>query len=494
MKHPLAVLWVITFFSSMACGFVMPSRLDASETRVDSLGGLTTIVTDETADLNLFLDGNPAALALLPPQSRLDLSGQWADSTFPPPALNGGIQEQTLSTFPRAENKDIGYQGWLGFLSSQWALQVAGDLDNPRNQPAFSELDQYNQADALALFRTALNWGPLAFGIETSDRQTNQTFAPGAFNNDVNVLSGTTAENQWILKTGIVAHWNEGDSPLSPRWQLGGFFETGLTPDDQTQALSVFYPSQSPFELQRLYKLNQNNGTVEIYYESPQSLQLRLSASTSSLQTSFSQTVPSPSPDFQTLPAYSLSNDEGLTLTGATKIRIHFSDVDLKIGAAATCGFLTEKLFQSGGSLLETDQHQQVQTALGIGLEAPEDYLVGLQFQSENNLGGSFNPLDAGAAGQADPNLDSYQIALGGEKWISPEWALRIGILNEIDVERFGAHLQTLASSVVGGAGLREDGFLLDAKLLLGEVFPLNDASIPDTSQTEFELSGTFFL
>jgi hypothetical protein len=489
MKHPLAVLWVISFFLSL--GYPIAN---ASETRVDSLGGLTTIVTDETADLNLFLDGNPAALALLPQQNRLDLSGQWADSTFPPPALNGGFQEQTLSTFPRTENKDIGYQGWLGFLSPQWAMQVTGGLDNPRNQPAFSQLDQYNLTDALALFRTALNWGPLAFGIETRDQQIDQTFAPGAFNNDVDVLSGTTGENRWTLKTGIVAHAIEGDSTLSPHWQLGGFFETGLAPDNETQALSVFYPSQSPFELQRLFNLSQSSGTVEIYYENPQSLQLRFSASSSALQTRFSQTVPSPSMDFQTVPAYSLSNDEGVSLTGAAKIRIHFSDVDLKIGAAVTCGFLTQKLFQPGGTLLETDRHQQVQTALGIGLEAPEDYTVGLQFQSRNDLGGSFNPLDAGAAGQADPNLDAYQIALGGEKWISPEWALRIGILNEIDVERFSPYQQTLASSVVGGMGLREDNFLLDAKLLLGEVFPLNDASAPDTSQTGFELSGTFYL
>ena len=493
MKHP-PVLWVISFLLLMGFGFAMPTRAGASETRVDSLGGLTTIVTDETGDLNLFLDGNPAALALLPEQNRLDLSGQWANSTFPPPDLNSGIQEKTLSTFPRTENKDIGYQGWLGFLSPRWAVQMTGDLDKPQNQPAFSELDQYNQADALGLFRTAVNWGPLAFGIETRDSQTDQTFAPGAFNSDVSVLSGTTNENRWTLKTGFVAHFVEGDSTLSPHWQLGGFFETGLAPDTQTQALSVFYPSQSPFRLQRIYNFNQESGTLEIYYESPQSLQLRFSACSSALQTRFAQTVPSSSPDFQTLPAYALSNDEGTTLTGAAKIRIHFSDVDLKIGAAVTCGFLTEKLFQPGGTPLETDQHQQVQTALGIGLEAPEDYLVGLQFQSQNNLGGSFNPLDAGADGQADPNLDTYQIALGGEKWIAPEWALRIGILNEIDEERFGARLQTLTSSVVGGVGLREDDLLLDAKLLLGEVFPLNDAASPDTSQTGFELSGTFFL
>ncbi len=494
MKHPRAVLWVISVFLSMACGFAAPSRGGASETRVDAMGGLTTIVTDETADLNLFLDGNPAALVLLPPQNRLDLSGQWADSPFPPPALNGGRQEQILSTFPRTKNKDIGYQGWLGFLSPQWAVQATGGLDNPRDQPAFSQLDQYNQADAFGLFRTAVNWGALAFGVETSDQQIDQTFAPGAFNNDVNVLSGTTNENQWTLKTGIVAHGVEGDSPLSPHWQLGGFFETDLAPDTQTQTLSVFYPSQSPFPLQRLYHLSQASGTAEVYYEIPQSLQLRFSASSSGLQTRFAQTVPSSSPDFQTQPDYLLSNDEGATFTGAAKIRIHLSDVDLKIGAAATCGFLTEKLFQPGGAPLETDQYQQIQTAVGVGLEAPEDYLVGLQFRSQNNLGGSFNPQDSGADGQADPNLDSYQIALGGEKWIAPEWAIRIGILNEIDEERFGARLQTLTSSVVGGVGLREDNLLLDAKLLLGEVFPLNDASSPDTSQNGFELSGTFFL
>jgi hypothetical protein len=491
MKHPLVVPWVLGFLS-LTVGFATPARVGASETRVDAFGGLTTVVTDETTDLNLFLDGNPAALVLLPAQSRLDLSSQWATSTTPSGAQL--LQEQALSTFARLPNKEIGYQGYLGFLTPQWALQATGDLDNLSNQPAFSDLDRTTQSDSLLLFRTAVNWGPLALGLETRDSQTDQTFSPGFFNNTVGILSGALAQNQWQLKTGLVAHFIEGDSALSARWQVGGFFETNLAPDTQSENLSVYYPSQSPFALQRLFNLSQNTGAAEVYYENPQSLQLRFSAASSSVQTRFSQTVPFSSADFQTLSAYPLSNQGAVSLDGAAKIRIHLSDVDLRIGVDLAAAFLNEKLFQPDGTLLESNRQERIQTAWGIGLDAPEDYTVGIQFQSQNGLGGSLNAQALGATGQGDPDSDAYQIALGGEKWISPEWALRIGILNGIDVERFGNRSQTLSSSVVGGVGMREDGFLLDAKLLLGEIFPLNDASIPDTSQTGLELSGTLFL
>ena len=39
----------------------------------------------------------------------------------------------------------------------------------------------------------------------------------------------------------------------------------------------------------------------------------------------------------------------------------------------------------------------QIETAFGVGLEAPEDYLVGLQFKSKTLIGGSLSAEAAGA-------------------------------------------------------------------------------------------------
>jgi len=55
---------------------LLPTISPASETRVDSTGGLTTLLDDETDNLSLFLDGNPAGLVLLNTRDRLDVSGE----------------------------------------------------------------------------------------------------------------------------------------------------------------------------------------------------------------------------------------------------------------------------------------------------------------------------------------------------------------------------------------------------------------------------------
>jgi hypothetical protein len=46
----------------------------ATETRVDSTGGLSLVMTDESDQIDPFIFGNPAGLALLSPQNRLDYS------------------------------------------------------------------------------------------------------------------------------------------------------------------------------------------------------------------------------------------------------------------------------------------------------------------------------------------------------------------------------------------------------------------------------------
>src|SRR5208282_2375011 len=98
-----------------------PTPSLGSETRVDSAGGLTTIMTDETTDLDFFMDGNPAGLVLLKHQDRFDLSGQWFYSNSQPSGT--GSVQQTFSTIPRLSDQGlIHYGGAMFFPDPQWAL------------------------------------------------------------------------------------------------------------------------------------------------------------------------------------------------------------------------------------------------------------------------------------------------------------------------------------------------------------------------------------
>ena len=467
----------------------------ASEIRVDALGGLTTVTTDETADLNLFLDDNPAALSLLPVQTRLDLAGQWAATDSPAASVSSpGLSQQTFTTFPRTQNKVIGYQGLLVFLTPEWALQVSGDLNGPQHKNAFSDLDEQNESDAPLFLRTSYNLGFAALGLEAGDTQSNQTFLPGLFDSGVSVLSGQSGENQGWGKAGLVAHFQEGTDALSPLWQIGLDAKVNLFPDQQDQTLTLDFPSQPSFTLRRLFALNDQDFSGGLFYEIPGQWQGRLSFHADDLKTGLTQSASAPSSQFQDLASFPLSDCRSVTLQAAAKGRLHFSDVDLKLGGSFQTTFVAQKINPPGGPPSEENEQTQIETAFGVGLEAPEDYLVGLQFKSKTLIGGSLSAEAAGEDGEADPNVNSYQIALGGEKWLSAEWALRIGVINEIDFERSLPQLQTLGSSVVGGVGLREENLNLDAKLLLGEIFSLNDGAVPITTQAGFAVAGTFFL
>ncbi|HET9870219.1 MAG TPA: hypothetical protein VFR02_06980, partial [bacterium] len=74
-KAPLLAIFILFLGQSISL---------ASDTRVDSMGGLSLVATDEVDDINPFILGNPAGLALLPAQSRLDVAGEWIKEYFPP--------------------------------------------------------------------------------------------------------------------------------------------------------------------------------------------------------------------------------------------------------------------------------------------------------------------------------------------------------------------------------------------------------------------------
>ncbi|HET9868877.1 MAG TPA: hypothetical protein VFR02_00050 [bacterium] len=453
--------------------------LAASEDRVKAMGGLGLLSDDETAGLIPFLDGNPAGLGLLPSRDRLDLSGRWDAST-------DGTRPQSLSTLPVDTGKVIGYQGLMLFPSPQWAFQLAVDGTSLDSQPAFSSMDAYQRSGSFLLGRASYRWGALALGLETQRTQDSLSFSPGLFDGGVTLGGGQSAQTQWIAKAGLLVDLGEAGGP---RWQVGGSFAAPLEPPRQDQTLTLRLPSQPAFTDRRLF--TQDGGTVSggIYYEEPRALQARLLVVVDGLRTRLAQTVSDPSPQFPNEALDPLADQRSVTLSGAAKARIHFNDLDLRLGGAVTAAWETQERFAPGGGPPSgTDRQTLLQADLEAGLEAPEDYLVGLRLGCSLDRG---TIPSTGPTGQPGPVQDCFQAALGGEKWISPEWAARIGVLNSLGFDPGGG--QSLTSAVVGGVGFRQQDLQLDGRLTLGETFPL-DHSGPTSAQTGFALAGVLFL
>src|SRR5580658_4730953 len=176
MKKKFKIFLILLLWTGFS-----PRNLLASETRVDSAGGLTSIIDDETDNGDLFLDGNPAGLVLLNTHDRFDLAGQWSYLNSQP--AGPGALQQSFSTDPRLSNDTIiRYQGLMVFPDPHWAFQVAGDFLNLQGQVAGNYLgDTYSNNQYRELIRGAYNSGPFAFGLEISNNESDNTYDPGLF-------------------------------------------------------------------------------------------------------------------------------------------------------------------------------------------------------------------------------------------------------------------------------------------------------------------------
>jgi hypothetical protein len=150
MKKKILIFFGLVVWAGLGLG---SGVLFASETRVDSAGGLTSVIDDETNNGDLFLDGNPAGLVLLSTHDRFDLAGQW-DYSDTQPTGPGSIQ-QIFSTVPRSSNDTvIKYEGLIVFPDTHWAFQVAGDYLYPQGQVATNyfadtySTEQYRESSA----------------------------------------------------------------------------------------------------------------------------------------------------------------------------------------------------------------------------------------------------------------------------------------------------------------------------------------------------------
>jgi hypothetical protein len=465
-----------------------------SETRVDSAGGITGVIDDETNNGDLFLDGNPAGLVLLKTHDRFDLAGQYTDSYSLPSGL--GTNQQVITTFPRLSNDSvIRYEGLMLFPDPHWAVQLGGDLLAGYNNVAGNYYaDTYNNQQYWDLLRVAYNAGPFAAGLEISNNELDNQYEGGLFSPTVGQSVGSNTEDRTRLRVGLITTFPENPGPDEPRWQLGGVFETQLGSDVVNFQGDRYDLGGASFALQQQNAMTQYVFFgPEVHYEVPGTLILRFYSFVTNDYTSFSQQVTPPGPGYPNLSPFVSSQYQSMNNFGSFRLTVPLTDTEnLKMGGSLTEYLYNVDLLGTGHNVTTDENREQISGGFGIGLENPGHSTWGFQFTTQNYLY-DHQAVSTDVLTASDYNL--YQVALGGEKWVSPHVALRGGLIVEEDVYSQSADQTILATSAVAGLGYGDKGLKLDTKFLIGQEANLN--YLVDNTYTLLlgvEIQGTLFL
>lgn len=464
------------FLFSISAFLFLPLFLSASETRVDSAGGIRTILDDETSNLDLFLDGNPAGLMVLNTKDRFDIS------------LQGGVQDQEgpwginhqglFTTVPRPADNGLHYEGLMVFPDPHWAFQAAGDyLVNNGLSVANYQDDTQTQSQYRGLFRAAygLSWG--TFGVEILDTQTDGLNDAGAFSADADLQSGNANQNQTMVKAGFLTTFPERTSPQDPRWQMGGYLQTQAGSSVRNVNLNLFYPGNPAFPVNQTFTIEDLlSWGAEILYEIPGTAKIRFATNLTSYDTDFQQNSPDEPPDFTSVPKQHSSQYQAMTFDGSFRWVLPFEgEENLKLGGNLTTFFNNMDLLHSGGLVYKNTDLQRIQTRFGIGLEIPKDYTLGLQWFSFNNLQGA-DSLTKNSSTATSDAVEQYQLAFGGEKWLGSTWALRLGLVGEIDNDPTN-QVNTWSTTLNAGAGMEEAFGRMDLRVWLGQTTDFSNSA-----------------
>ncbi len=226
------------------------SKVSASETRVDSTGGLSLVMTDETSAINPFNFGNPAGLSLLPAQSRFDIAAPWFQETpagAPAEQIQAyGSLSQISNNFPTSDllndtNTDFKYQGLIFFPTSQWAFQASGDLLHANNQvdPVTSDEKSVDRARGMA--RTSYNFGPFSLGTEIDLNQTTKDLPSNGPDGQGNASVITST-------SGLLVNFPLDNNKNSAQLRFGGDFTIEVPPAQEKDHYSLMI-SGNPLDL-----------------------------------------------------------------------------------------------------------------------------------------------------------------------------------------------------------------------------------------------------
>ena len=467
----------------------LPTISSASETRVEATGGLVTVLPDETSDLNLFLDGNPAGLVLLNSRSRVDLVSQWFDSDQEGPW--GSIRRQSFGSDPRLEDDVVRYEGLLLFPSSHWAIQTSGGFASSSGIPAWgSGKPSLSENQYRGFVRAAYASSFGSIGVEILDRQTDLQYASGAYSSTAALTGGSGRQNQLWVKTGVAAAFPSPAPAQDPRWQAGVYFAFPAGSNLTQQTFSLSENGAVPILISQTTTptLDHSLG-AEVIYEVPASLKIDFSAALQNSSADFEQTTSAPTSLFNDQPRFHLSDSQTLNLKGSFRYSLPLKEEqNLKLGGSVGLVWNQTQSLPSG--FPNNTPQQQMNILFGLGFEEEKEYTMGLQWKSRSYL--SESQISPVLPTTLNPGVNEYQIAFGGEKWLTPTWALRLGLAVEEDDAQKG-HLSTMTTSINAGAGWEQVFGRVDFRLRLGQTLDTGNSS-NTIGLFNTQLSATIFL
>lgn len=210
----------LLFFSLLSCGLSAEWSLWASEARVNAAGGLSLVMEDEVDDINPFVLGDPAGLALLPPKDRFDLSGEYFYET----ESEDQFQRHYAGTVGDLASDTVNYKGLILFPTDRWGVQLNSDYLYTEGQAA-STFNSLGNNRVRGLFRTAYRFGPLALGAELTPSQTTSPLAAQPINAS-EITSGSDTTTSWAVKGGLLACFPRTPDPTRTVSRSAGFMET----------------------------------------------------------------------------------------------------------------------------------------------------------------------------------------------------------------------------------------------------------------------------
>lgn len=469
-------------------GLMAGQCLWASEVRLDATGGLSLVMDDEVADLNPFVIGNPAGLALLPSKSRLDLSGDY----FYENQSTIAFHRTYAGSLDSLQSNTVNYQGLLLFPTDRWGVQLDGDYLYSETDLSNGLLAQSNNR-ARGLLRTAYDFGPFVLGAEFAPSQTVSPLSIQQTGGGV-VVSGTDTATVLPVNGGLLVCFPSADpGPKQERFQIGGIYGNQLTPPKEEADLNIIPTSAStPSPVTVIF--SDPNAQVfgpEAYFEIPDSLQIAVISRFAQFSTNLQET----SPDTTLVPApVNFKYDDGsqMTLTGIFKSSSPLvRGLNLKLGAFLAYSNFNQNFYDSGGNVTSTSTQQNLSAQVGAGVERFDDFTVGLQAALQDVTGANHDSSgnDTGDTGYLD-----YSLSLGGERWLSKHWAFRIGLAYQNQYNSgtlpYGTFFygvapgnRLISTIITTGAGFKDQGIYADWAFTFGQ--PTLDGGGPNAFATQ---------
>ncbi len=415
--------------------FVLSCPVEASEVRVDSMGGLDMVLSDETADMNPYTLGNPAGLALLPTQSRFELSapfysttnasgnGNWTYYGISPGVIKG-FYDLGDFTSPFVSTAGYQYQGVLVVPGDGWAFQATGGLNGGSEQDYVSRTDtNYQMGQELA--RAAYHFGPFALGAELqySETATNNTIPNFAENKTIIQIS---SQSNCALNTGLLAVFPLGDGQQSSRLTLGGSFSiNNLLPSQMSESQI----NSNGISVTQISRIPETIFEPCLFFEIPGFFQggILLEQLNTTRMQSLSSSDPSVTPNELFSSVDTSDNFNGILFYKCKLAADNSSDPHpISLNHGILLEFLSQQFISippPGLQSVPPRTNSGVQFQIGFGLEREKDFTLGLQASEITNFE-NIPQID----NLPESNYFYSRFTLGGEKWISSHWALRLSV------------------------------------------------------------------